>query len=281
MRRMTYLARLDRSVLRLEGADRVAFLQGLISNDVTEVAPGRAVYAALLTPQGKYLADFFVIAAPDAPALLLDCATSQAPLVAARLNRYRLRADARITPMPPEWGVTAAWGEAPPQPPAPGVRVPDPRLAAAGWRLVTPEPVPGALGPDAYDTHRLALGLPEGTRDLEPERSVLLEAWFDRLNGVSWTKGCFMGQELTARTRYRGLVKRLVVKVVAEAALPPPGTPILRADEAVGTLHAGRGAVAMATLRSDALDDPLVAAGVRLRVDLPPWARVAEDPATG
>ncbi len=272
---MTQMAKLDRVVLRVGGADRVGFLQGLVSNDVTAVAPGRAVFAALLTPQGKYLADFFMLAAPDEPALLLDCAPGQAGTVAARLTRFRLRADVQISVADPPWHVYAAWPDAPPAPPD-GLLVADPRLAAAGWRVVTRGTISAAEDAAAYDRHRLALGLPDGALDLEAERSLLLEAGFDALHGISWTKGCYMGQELTARTRYRGLVKRSVVRVLVAGALPPPGTPIMAEGREVGVLHHGRDDVAMATLRLDALTADLSAGDVALRVAPPDWAGASE-----
>ena len=259
-------------MLRVGGTDRVAFLQGLVSNDVTLVEPGRAVFAALLTPQGKYLADFFILAAPREPALLLDCAASQADLVAARLNRFRLRAAVQIGRAEPAWHVHAAW-DAPPAVPTDGVVVPDPRLAAAGWRVLARHTLDGAEDAAAYDRHRLLLGLPDGALDLEPERSLLLEAGFDALHGVSWTKGCYLGQELTARTRYRGLIKRRVVKIIADGDLPPPGTPILADGREVGVLHHGQDKVAMATLRLDALALPLWAENVALRAAPPEWAQ--------
>ncbi len=220
---MTRIASLPaRGVIAVAGADRVAFLQGLVSNDVTEAAPGRALWAALLTPQGKWLADFFVLA--EADRLLLDVERAQIPMLLTRLGRFRLRAAVSLATLE-DWTVLAAWDGPLPRLPSGAVAAADPRLPAAGWRILLPAPSPldaGAAdtepadggsaaarpvdaGFDAWDRHRLALGLPDGTRDLESEKTVLLEAGFDELGGISWTKGCYMGQELTARTRYRGL----------------------------------------------------------------------------
>lgn len=238
LRRMGKLALLtSRAVLRVTGADRVAYLNGLVSNDVALAAPGRAVWAALLTPQGKYLADFFIFAAGDA--LLLDCDAGQAPLVRQRLQRFRLRADVAIQPCAKY--VHAAWPDAPA---VSALMAPDPRLPGAGWRIIADAPLPATDDDAAYDTHRLALGLPDGARDMEAEKSVLLEGWFDALNGISWTKGCYMGQELTARTRYRGLIKRRLMPVRG-ADLPAPGTKL--ADG--GEMRSSRGELGMALLR--------------------------------
>lgn len=261
----------DRSVIEVAGEDRVAFLQGLVSNDVAQAAPGRAVWAALLTPQGKWLADFFILA--EDGRLLLDCARDQAAMLLARLGRFRLRSRVALRDAGAEFAVHAGWGGA--ALPAGMPAAPDPRLAEAGWRALAPAPLPGidATAED-WDRHRLALGLPDGARDLEAEQSVLLEAGFDELNGVSWTKGCYMGQELTARTKYRGLLKRRLVPVAVEGPLPPHGAPVL--DEAgaeVGRVRSGREGRAIALLRLDALarGGTLSAGAARLRPDLPGW----------
>ena len=243
---MTYTALLpDRAVLRVSGEDRVTFLQGLVSNDVMAVAPERAVWAAMLTPQGKWLADFFIFA--DADRLLLDVEAGQRDMLAALLSRYRLRAKATLEKV--DASVFAAWGGEPPPGP---VRAPDPRVDGAGWRLIGGDVAADATAAD-YDLHRLRLGLPDGSRDLEPERSTLVESGFDELNGIGWEKGCYMGQELTARTKYRGLVKRRLVAVRVEGALPEPGTPVTLDGAEVGTIRSGRGDRALASLKLEAI----------------------------
>ena len=263
----------DRTVIALDGPDRVSFLQGLVSNDVAAAAPGRAVWAALLSPQGKWLADFFIFS--DGARLLLDVERDQAPMLVQRLSRYRLRAAVTISPCD-GLAVHVAWAGAP-TPPEGAVLAPDPRLPEAGWRLISPTPLPATATAEAWDRHRLALGLPDGSRDLEADKTVLLEAGFDELNGVSWTKGCYMGQELTARTRYRGLLKRRLVPVSAEAPLPPPGTPVLRADGTeAGTMRSSRGGIGLAVLRLDALAVPLLCGGIPLTPRIPGWMRLPE-----
>ena len=157
-----------------------------------------------------------------------------------------------------------------------GIASPDPRLAEAGWRALTASPPGADAGFAAWDAHRLSLGLPDGSRDLEAEKTVLLEAGFDELHGISWTKGCYMGQELTARTRYRGLVKRRLLPVRA-AGLPPPGTPVLAGEREAGTIRSSLGEIGLAVLRLDTLHGPpLLAAGETLEVWVPDWARLPE-----
>jgi tRNA-modifying protein YgfZ len=265
---MTKLAHLaTRSVLSVSGADRITFLQGLVSNDVTLAAPGRALWAALLTPQGKWQADFFIFA--DADRLLLDCEAAQAPDIARRLSRFRLRAQAAIAAE--TMAVYAAWDGPPPDAP---VVAPDPRLPAAGWRLLTGTALTPTASAADYDLHRLTLGLPDGSRDMEAEKSVLLEAGFDELGGVSWTKGCYLGQELTARTKYRGLVKRRLLPVSAGQALPPPGTPVTRDGADVGTMRSSDGAIGLALLRTDAIGGPLLSEGTALAARIPDWMKL-------
>lgn len=267
-----------RAVVDVGGDDRVAFLQGLVSNDVTEAAPGRAVWAALLTPQGKYLADFFILA--EADRLLLDVERGQAPMLAQRLRRFQLRSKVTVR-VADELGVYAVWGGIGSglngfASGLGGIAAADPRLPAAGWRVLSDAALPTNATEADWDRHRLALGLPDGTRDLEAEKTVLLEAGFDELHGVSWSKGCYMGQELTARTKYRGLVKRRLVPVSVDGPLPAPGTPILRNGTEVGTMRSGRDGAGLAVLRLDALDEALTCGAARLRAAVPAWLRLPE-----
>jgi folate-binding protein YgfZ len=247
----------DRGVIELTGEDRVAFLQGLVSNDVALAAPGRAVWAALLTPQGKWLADFFILATDDA--LLLDCERDKTAFLIKSLSRYKLRAKLALRDLSAERFVHVAWGETPAESDA--LIAPDPRLAEAGWRVIAAAELPQTATIADWHRHRIFLGLPDGGRDLQAEKSVLLEAGFDELGGVSWTKGCYMGQELTARTKYRGLLKRRLVPVQVEGDLPLPGTPILHDGAEVGELRFGVDGLAMALLRLEALNAASLACG--------------------
>jgi folate-binding protein YgfZ len=259
----------DRGVISVTGPDRVTFLNGLISNDAARATPGSAVWAALLTPQGRYLSDFFILAEEDR--LLLDVPRETLETVLTRLKRYKLRANAELADLSGTLRVYAAWNGTPPPVP---VTAPDPRLPEAGYRCLTPDDLPTNATAQDYDAHRLALGLPNGPPDLEPDKTLLLEAGFDELSGVSWDKGCYMGQELTARTKYRGLIKRRLVPVTLSASVPA-GTPVMAGDTEIGTLRSSVGVQALATLRLDALDKPLHAGGAEVTPQVPAWMRLA------
>ncbi|MGC8468686.1 MAG: YgfZ/GcvT domain-containing protein [Acetobacteraceae bacterium] len=260
------LARLEeRKVIAIGGEDRLEFLQGLVSNDVAAVAPGRAVWAAMLTPQGRWQTDFFIFS--DGSRLLLDVEGKALAELLQRLSRYRLRA--RVDLQATEMAVHAFWGEG--APPAAALAAPDPRLAAAGWRLLDNAPLVADATAAVWDRHRLGLGLPDGSLDLEAGKTLLLEAGFDELNGVSWTKGCYLGQELTARTKYRALLKRRLFPVAAAGPLPPAGTPVLAAEAEVGTMRSSRDGIGLALLRLDALGAALTAGGQTIEVRRPEW----------
>jgi folate-binding protein YgfZ len=266
MTKQTHLS--QRGVIELRGADRVAFLNGLVSNEVAKAAPGHAVWAALLTPQGKYLTDFFIFATPDA--LWLDVPAADIPLLLPRLRRFKLRAAVELADASARYAVYAGWDGAPPPGP---LSAPDPRLPAAGWRLLSEVPLTATATEQDYAAHRIALGLPDGPLDLEPDKTLLLEAGFDELGGIAWDKGCYMGQELTARTKYRGLVKRRLVPVGLSAPAAP-GTPVLADGGEVGTLRSAAAGLGLAMLRVDALGKSLTIGGHPCTVHLPPWVRL-------
>ncbi len=280
-----------RGVLAVSGEDRVAFLQGLVSNDVERAAPDRAVYSAFLTPQGKFLLDFFI--ASDGARLLLDCEADQLAAFAKKLRIYKLRSKVELADVSAEFKVLAAFGDGALEAlglPAEvgagrdcfgGLAFTDPRLVAMGARFLLPVDADTAtLGMEPasmaeYDAHRIALGIPDGARDMELEKTVLLEAGFDELNGVDWKKGCYMGQELTARTKYRGLVKRRLLPITADGPLPPPGTPITLDGREAGEIRSVQGSAAMAMLRLNMLEDgagALRAGEVTVTPRKPDWA---------
>ncbi len=261
----------DRGVLAVHGEDRVAFLNGLVSNDVALAMPGQAVWAALLTAQGRYVADFFIFA--DEARLLLDLPRQMAPTLLVKLHRYKLRAAVRLEDLSEQLLVYAAWDGMPPEV---AVTAPDPRLREAGFRLISDLPLATTATHADYTAHRLSLGLPDGVPDLEPDKTLLLEAGFDELNGIDWQKGCYMGQELTARTKYRGLVKKRLVPVTADIPLPAPGTPVMADGVEVGTLRSSFGTMALATLRLDVLGKSLLAGNALLQPKIPAWMRLPE-----
>jgi len=288
----------DRGVLEIAGADRVTFLQGLVSNDVRKVGPDRAIYAALLTPQGKYLHDFFLVARGEA--ILLDGERARLPDLLRRLSMFRLRAKVTLTDVSDRLSVAVAFGDRasaplglPGDPGAAtafgdGVAYLDPRLAELGARLILP--TSGGAGtldaggfsraePADYDRLRLSFGVADGSRDLAIEKAILLEAGFDELNGVDWEKGCYMGQELTARTKYRALIKKRLMPVRVEGSLPEPGTIIKLGDADAGEIRTGQGQLALALLRLEAIDEAgktgasLRAGDARVTPVKPSWAR--------
>ncbi|HZT87208.1 MAG TPA: folate-binding protein [Stellaceae bacterium] len=286
-----------RAVLAVAGPDRRPFLQGLVSNDVNKVSPERACYAALLTPQGKYLHDFMMV--EHAEAIWLDGEAERLADLKRRLSIYRLRAKVTLEERP-ELAVAAAFGpgslaalDLPHEPGgarafAGGVAFADPRLAALGARCIVPRETAAKALADAglgetdfaeYDRLRLGLGVPDGSRDLVLDRSILLESGFDELNGVDWQKGCYIGQELTARTKYRGLVKKRLFPVRIEGSTPAPGTQVMCDGRDAGELRSSRGGLGLALLRLDAVDSgaPLHTADAALTPLKPDWMRLGDD----
>ena len=258
-----------RGVLELTGADRVAFLNGLVSNDVARAAPGHAVWAALLTPQGRYLTDFFILS--DGERLLLDIPLVEITKTAQKLQRYKLRSAVEIKDLSADIKVFAAWDGVPPPVP---LTAADPRLPEAGYRCLSEDALASNATAQDYAAHRIPLGLPDGAPDLEAEKTLLLEAGFDELGGVDWEKGCYMGQELTARTKYRGLIKRRLVPVKLEKPGVAAGTPILAEGQEVGTLRSSAGNLALAALRLDALGGQLYSAGIEVVPTPPSWMKL-------
>lgn len=240
-----------RGVIALSGADRQTFLQSVITNDSTLLTPGQPLYAALLTPQGKYLHDFILVA--DGERILLDVEAARRADLIRRLTLYRMRSKVEISDLSAELAVVALWGDAVgTQLPANAVRYADPRLGALGERAIMTQADLAALplGDEAaYDRYRLGYGIPDGAADFEVERTLILEGNLDALNGVSFTKGCYVGQELTARTKHRGKVRKRLLPVTVAGPLPEPDTPILKDEREIGTLRSGRGGRAMALLR--------------------------------
>ena len=287
----------NRGILSVDGADRVSFLQGLTSNDVRLVAPDRGMFSAFLTPQGKFLHDFFAVSVGDS--LLLETDRGRLPDLLRRLKLYRLRSQVTLADVSDDWAVIAVLGDdaanviglsAEPgssRALGGGVAIVDPRHAAMGVRLTVPAASADAtvakLGlildrdPAAYERRRLALGIPDGVHDLVAEKSTLLEANYDALNAISWDKGCYMGQELTARTRYRGLVKRRLMPVRLDGPSPPPGTAIVADGKEVGEIRSGLDDRAIALLRIEAADRTDLHAGeTAVRTEPADWLTAAQ-----
>ena len=291
MQQAFHLIAEQRGLVAISGDDRAAFLQGLVSNDVSRVSAERAVHAALLTPQGRFLHDFFIAAIGDT--LYLDCEAQRRDDLRRRLSIYRLRSKAILADATVEFAVALLYGAdlrerlglndepGAAKPWEGGVVYIDPRLPALGARAILPRVQAAEILARAgvapgnavdYDRLRLSLGVPDGSRDLPVEKAILLENGFDELNGIDWQKGCYMGQELTARTRYRGLVRKRLLPVEIDGPLPAPGTPVMAGDKEAGEMRSGIDGLGLALLRLEHLDAaPLMAGSSRLRPRTPDW----------
>ena len=269
----------DREVVSLEGEQARDFLQGLITNDVSACREGAALYAALLTPQGKILFDFF-LAARGEYGFLIDCAAARATELLKRLTMYRLRSKVQIAARP-ELGVAAAWGDGIESfELADGVVFRDPRAEALGIRLVGPREAVGAAvqkaQPGDYQAHRIALGVPD-SRDLPPDTVFALDAGLEELNGVSFKKGCYVGQEVTSRMKHRASARRrfLIAEIGGEA--PVSGTPIEAQGRTLGEWSSGRAGHGLALVRLDRLAEAeeaqasITSEGRAVRLTKPAW----------
>jgi folate-binding protein YgfZ len=265
----------NRGVLRLSGVDRIAFLQGLVSNDVAGAHP---LYSCLLTPQGKFLHDFFII--PDGESLLIDCEADRRDDLLRRLKTYRLRSKVDIAD---ESDLYRAYVISGSEPAADAIVYADPRSAELGRRVLTKAAIAGTEIPfDAYDRLRIALGVPDGSRDMEVGKAILLENNIDLFNGIAWDKGCYMGQELTARTRYRGLVKKRLMPVRITGTSPAIGAPLIENGVEIGEMrtHAGDLGLALIKLEVARQHRAIAVEGAELRVELPAMLTSVVDRAT-
>lgn len=281
---MFVLAR-DRALISLSGVDRQAFLQGLVSNDVAKATATRAIYAAFLTAQGKYLHDIFIAALGDR--LLIECEGPRRPDLLRRLSLYRLRSQVTLAEENAlsvglyfgegalsSLGLSANAGEAKAE--SDIIVFVDPRLAPLGARAyLSAARVPAETGTSAdYDRLRITQGVPDGSRDLPVEKAILLENGFDELNAIDWDKGCYMGQELTARTRYRGLVRKRLMPVVIEGPAPDFGAPLLLGDKEAGEMRSANGELGLALVRLEAFGQGALTSGAsRLIPAKPDWAK--------
>jgi folate-binding protein YgfZ len=292
-----YVLLSDRGVLALHGGDVRPFLQGLISNDVAQVREDRAAYGALLTPQGKFLFDFFIV--QDSGRLLLETEAARLGELHRRLLMYRLRSKLDIEDLSGHFEVAALIGDAPaaalglPELPGAtraldqGLVFVDPRLPRLGARAMLPRDTARAtlaafgfeaVEREAYERLRLTLGVPDGSRDLAVEKATLLESGFEELHGVDFGKGCFIGQELTARMKYRGLVRKRLLPVTFTGAPPPPGTVIRLGEREAGEMRSGIHGQGLALLRLEQVEKakadgtPLMAGETEILPVAPPWA---------
>jgi tRNA-modifying protein YgfZ len=239
----------QRRILHLTGPDTIDFLQGVVTNDLKRLSQG-PVYAAMLTPQGKYLADFFVVRQEDG--VLVDVAAELGDMLAQRLSMYKLRAKVQIAESPLH--LHRGTGEVP----ADGWA--DPRLPDLGWRAYR-EAAETDDGTD-WDALRVAHGVPETGVELTPD-TFILEAGFERLNGVDFRKGCYVGQEVTARMKHKTVLRKGLAQVAVEGAAPV-GTEITAGGKPAGTLFTQSGGKGIAYLRFDRAEGPMEAGDAKV-----------------
>ena len=274
----------DRGVVKVSGEDARNFLNGLVTSDVTLVRPGLGRFGALLTPQGKIIIDFLITEAPagHGGGFLLDVPRALAQGFADKLKFYKLRAKVTVENLTESMGVLAVWDGEPAT--KPDLAFADPRHEALGWRILVPEDlkqkVADLIGADlvdseAYEVHRIATGVPRGGLDFMYSDAFPHETNMDRLHGVDFDKGCYVGQEVVSRMQHRGTARTRIVRVMVDGPSPEPGAVLLAGDKAVGTMGSTSGASGLALIRidraADALDAgiTLTAGGIAIRLTEP------------
>lgn len=301
----SFVALDDRGFLAVAGPDARSFLQGVITNDVNKARPGQAIYAAVLSPQGRFLHDFFIVELDGV--LFLDVAKRRLEELRALLLKYRLRAKVEIDDVSKLFRTIALLGDGPHDsqalhgfegrggPFAAGFCYVDPRYAGIGARAMLPASGVEALGNAdfaasdrmAYENLRLHFGIPEGTVDLVAEKSLPMEANLDLLNGIDWAKGCYVGQELTARMHYRALLKKRMLPVEIEGEVPEIGTPVTYDGQDAGEMRSGMGDQGIALLRLELVvaavkaERPLQAGEAKITPKHPPWLPASESDTDG
>jgi len=276
----------DRGVVEVAGQDARKFLNGLLTSDVDKLEPAHAVFAALLTPQGKIIVDFILVEGAEGGTFFLDCPRALASALKQRLDFYKLRAQVTIEDRSDALGVLAIWdGEAESKR---GLCFRDPRLPELGLRCILASEVideaAAEIGAElvdaaAYEAHRITLGVPRGGLDFIYGDAFPHETDMDQLGGVDFDKGCFVGQEVVSRIEHRGTARARIVPVAFDGFAPEPGTPVSAGARTVGTLGSsahGRerfGGAIEAQHGERAAGEPLIAGGVEMRLAKPSWAR--------
>jgi tRNA-modifying protein YgfZ len=258
----------DRGVVKVSGEDARNFLNGLVTTDVTELKPAQGRFGALLTPQGKIVVDFLITEAPGGHGggFLFDCPRALAKTLTDKLAFYKLRAKVAVENLSDSLGVIAAWDGDPAV--TPDLAFADPRDQALGWRILAPQElaakVAALIGADlvdasAYEAHRIACGAPRGGLDFTYGDAFPHETNMDRLHGVDFDKGCYVGQEVVSRMQHRGSARTRTVKILLDGPSPEPGATILAGDKAVGTMGSTAGEMGLALIRTDRVADALSA----------------------
>ena len=274
----------DRGVVKVSGEDARNFLNGLVTSDVTELKPGEGRFGALLTPQGKIIVDFLITEAPSGHGggFLLDCPRPLAQALADKLGFYKLRAKITVENLSDGLGVIAAWDGNPAV--QPDLSFPDPREGALGFRVLAPQDlaqkVADLIGADlvdsaAYEAHRITCGAPRGGMDFIYGDAFPHETNMDRLHGIDFDKGCYVGQEVVSRMQHRGTARTRTVKIVLDGPSPEVGATILAGDKVVGTMGSTADKKGLALVRTDRVADavavgaPLTAGGLPLHIAEP------------
>ena len=285
----------DRGLVKVAGDGARNFLHGLVTADILELAPETARFCALLTPQGKIIADFIVAEAPaqDGGGFFLDVQRALCGALVAKLNIYKLRAKVIVEDLSAVLGVLAAWdgnGTTEGGTTKFGLSYADPRLPALGLRVVLPPHLAAAAAAELsatlvdagqYEAHRIALGVPQGGLDFCYGDAFPHETDMDQLGGVDFTKGCYVGQEVVSRMEHRGTARSRAVPVRYDGAAPAAGAAVTAGDRQVGTMGSSAAGRALALLRLDRVaeaisrDEPLFAGGVPIHLVKPDWARFA------
>jgi folate-binding protein YgfZ len=256
----------DRGVVKVIGDDARSFLNNLLTTELADVKPGVGKFGALLTPQGKIVADFLVTEAPQGHGggFLLDCAASLAAPLATKLGFYKLRAKVTVDNLSDNLGVLAVWGGTPSR--LPDLAYSDPRHSELGWRILVPADLADKLidslgaeaaSPTAYDAHRIACGVPQGGIDFAYGDAFPHETNMDWLHGVDFDKGCYIGQEVVSRMQHRGIARTRTVRVTVDGFRPEPGLEVLAGDRPVGKMGSSADGRALAMLRIDKVGEAL------------------------
>lgn len=279
----------DRGVVKVAGEDARNFLNGLVTTDLDKLKPGLGRFGALLTPQGKIVVDFLITEAPagHGGGFLIDCPKALAEGLTTKLKFYKLRAKVTVDNLSDNLGVLAAWGGQ--LAAQPDLAFADPRNEHLGTRILIPDNLKqklsaliGAELVDAadYEAHRIALGVPRGGLDFMYSDAFPHETNMDRLAGVDFDKGCYVGQEVVSRMQHRGTARTRSVKVLLEDSSPEAGVSVMAGDKPVGTMGSSAQGKGIALVRidrvADALDagQPLTAGGLTLKLAEPDVLRI-------
>jgi folate-binding protein YgfZ len=249
-----------RGMISITGEDARPFLQGIITNDVMQVSGDKAIYACFLTPQGKYMADFFLY--EQEGGVLLDVDKELLPELLKRLTMYKLRSKVVLADVSEQYSIGVVWETDQKQ------GYVDPRGEKFGYRVLN-----GIDGNDDYTLWQMQNGLPD-VADFERERTTMADANIDFLNGVSWDKGCYLGQEITARMHYRGLVKKRFLPIVLSGEKEiAPDTPITRDGKTVGYLRRAYKNRVLGIINLEALenDKECEIDGIAATIEVPDW----------